>query len=242
METSNKCEIYFRGLHSSCGEILAQSFAADARGIQSASHSFVLDIETWLEVLSTRPESVLLEAALHEYQFSLLSAVQGQYRQAFMGLRLFLELSLGAIFFSSDEFRLRLWMRGERDIVWGRLVDTDTGVLSRQFVRAFNEALADEAPHYRGIAEKLYRDCSEYVHGNVDTCTSLPNALEFDEDVFFDWHEKAKTARLVVSFTLCARYLVLLGEESQNALEPVITDELGHIKEIRAFFGGATEA
>lgn len=241
MGAASNCKEYYRRLHSSCGEILTQSFAADTQGVHSASHSFVLDFETWLDALSTRPELNLLRAALHEYQLSLLSVVQGQYRQAFMGLRFFMELALGAILFSSDELELRLWMRGERDIVWASLLDQDAGLFSQRFVRVFNDSLVDEALHYRGMAGQLYRDCSEFVHGNVQTHAFLPTALEFDEDVFFEWHGKAQTARLVVSFALCTRYLGDLDETSRNALEPIVSDELGHIEAVRAFFGGATE-
>src|SRR5207244_3036704 len=119
----NTCEEHYMTLHSACGEVLNASFADDTTGLHAASHSFIVDLEAWhRHVLGSRPESTLLTAALAEYQFGLLAVVQGQYRQAFMALRLGLELLLGAVFFSANELELRVWLRGERDIVWNLII------------------------------------------------------------------------------------------------------------------------
>ena len=241
MGFSSECKALYLQLHSSCGNIVNESFDADTENRQSANHHFIRDFETWLEELQDRPEHALLQAALLEYQDALLAVVQGQYRQAFMGLRFFLELGLGAILFSSDELGLRLWFRGERDIVWSKIVNNDTGVFSKCFMRAFNEALVDDAPEYQAIAELLYRECSEYVHGNFATLTFLPKTAVFDRNVYLDWHDKAKSARLVIVFALCARYLEQMDQGSLQNLESAILDELGYVTAIRAHFGGNTE-
>jgi hypothetical protein len=63
-----------------------------------------------------------------------------------MALRLSFELLLGTAYFSANELHLRQWLCGERDIVWSALIDSESGVLSKQFVRAFYEELTEEAP------------------------------------------------------------------------------------------------
>jgi hypothetical protein len=47
--------------------------------------------------------------------------------------------------------------------------------------------------------------------------------------------------RLVLTFALCARYLMFIGEDAKRDLELPILDELEHISTIRAAFGGTTE-
>lgn len=241
LQKSPDCKEYYLELYTKCGEILTTSFKADSNSYHCINHHFILDIEKWIEVLNTRPEVELLESALREYQYALLALVQGQYRQAFMALRLFLELALSAVHFSSNELDFRIWQRDQGDINWHNIIGSEKGVFSKIFVRAFYENLEDEAPIYCTIAKKVYRECSEYVHGNAYTHGILSDKLEFIDDVFFDWHEKAKSIRLVVSFALSARYLNFLTQDDKKLIEPIIFDELSHISAIREFFGGVTE-
>ena len=115
-------ESYYKDLHVLCGDILKKSFESDSDGFQAINHNFIADFEKWIRVLDHRSECEVLKAGLREYQYALLALVQGQYRQAFMALRLFLELTLGAVFFSSNELQLRVWLRGRRDVYWKKLI------------------------------------------------------------------------------------------------------------------------
>lgn len=241
LQKSPDCKEYYRELYTKCGEILTTSFEADNNSYHCINHHFILDLEKWIKVLNNRPEVELLEMALREYQYALLALVQGQYRQAFMALRLFLELTLSVVHFSANELNFRIWQRNQGDIKWNNLINLETGVFSKSFIEAFYEDLADEAPHYYAIAGNVYRECSEYVHGNAYTHGILSDKLEFINDVFFDWHKKAKSIRLVVSFALSVRYLNFLSQHDKELIEPIIIDELGHISVIRDFFGGVTE-
>lgn len=236
----SESEIYYQKLHAECGKILATSFKTDNESC-SISHHFILDFEKWIEALGERPEVNLLKMALREYQYSHLALLIGQYRQSFMALRLFLELTLSAVHFSANELDFRTWQRNDKDINWSMLIDSDKGIFSKNFIQAFNENFVNDAYHYKVIAGKVYRECSEYVHGNAYTHIMLPDKLEFIEKVFFDWQEKASSVRLIVTFAFSARYLYFLNEDNRNLLEPIIMDELGHLDVIRSFFGGTTE-
>jgi hypothetical protein len=205
------------------------------------SHSFIKDLEQWYDGLSGRPESEILRAALCEYQFALLSLVQGHYRQAFMSLRLTMELLLGAVHFSGSELELRIWLKGDRDLVWAAIADESTGVFSKKFVDAFFEPLTEEALHYARIAGTVYRECSEYVHGNAATHSLLPGTITFSQSIFESWHQKARSMRLATSFALCCRYALLLDPPTRNKLEGVLLDNLGHLPEVRAMLEAAVE-
>lgn len=200
------------------------------------SHSFIGDYGMWISCLESRPECTLYRRAISEYQFALLASVLGLYRQAFTSLRLCLELSLAGAYFSANELQLREWFRGDQDIRWASLKDHENGVFSTRFVRAFYEQLVDIAPQYGETAEKIYRECSEYVHGNSFTHDLLSGRLEFNENVFIDWHGKAQQIHSIIIFVLCVRYLSDLNTTIRNKLEPVILDEVGHISEIRILF------
>ena len=238
---SLSCADYYKKLHYACGEVLTASFAADTAGLHATSHSFVSDLEQWYVLLKDRPEGPMLKASLAEYQFALLAVVQGQYRQAFMALRLSFELLMGTSYLSANEFQLRQWLRGERDLVWSALLDAESGVLSKQFVRAFYEELAEEAPQYRAMGQEVYRECSEYVHGNALTHTSLDGKVSFQQKIFDAWHDKAKTIRLVSSFALCARYVYLTDSTNRSKLETILIDNLGHIPAVRRILGAPVE-
>lgn len=232
---------HYEELHSVCGDTLRHTFGEDTSAHLGVSHNYVSDLETWMTALSGRPERGMLVSAAREYQFALLAVVQGQYRQAFAALRLFLELSLGAVYFSANELKLRLWCRGEEDLVWSLIADPDSGVFSKKFARCFFEDLEGEVGRYRRIAEELYRECSEYVHGNAGTQEALPQALRFSRVTCCDWHEKDESARLIVSFALAMRYLNMVKQSDIEQLEPVVLDELKHLSAIRGFFGGPVE-
>ena len=210
------------------------TFHADTANSHSMSFSFVADLEQWVRFLSPRPETKLIDSAIREYQFALLSLAQGLYRQAFMALRLFFELSLCAILFSANELHLRTWLKGTRDLNWNSIVNAETGILSTEFIRAFFEELAEYGPHYRAIAEAVYRECSEFVHGNVATHDILPQSIRFDGTVFSTWHTMEANMRLVVSFSLCMRYLNFIDPGRANELEAFVADHLGHVPPLRA--------
>jgi hypothetical protein len=235
------CEQYYQQLHQSCGDVLTECFAYDHGTLQAGAHQFVSDLSVWREVLSDRPECGVFSAGLSEYQFSLLAVAFGQYRQAFMSLRLTFELFLGSVHYSANEFKLRQWMKGRQDLVWSSLIDIETGVFSKSFVNVFFEDLADSARQYGAIAESVYRECSEYVHGNASTHSSESATVTFQPQTFETWHEKAKSVRLACSFALCARYLLILDTAKRAKLEPILLDSLGHIASVRGVFGAPVE-
>jgi hypothetical protein len=175
-----------------------------------------------------------MQLALKEYQFALFALTNGQYRHAFIGLRLFFELSLAAIHFSAHELELRFWKKDTQDINWQRMISAENGVLSKNFISAFAPCLVDHAPGFRAIAEKVYRECSEFVHGNAHTHTTLADSFSFSPDVCKQWHDHAKSMFIVLLFAYAARSLGDLKKEEKNNLEASLTSELGHLEGLRA--------
>jgi hypothetical protein len=204
----------------------------------AASHIFCGEMADWCKVLDQRGEAELLRVATVEYQFALLALAQGHYRHAFKGLRLVLELILQAVSLSTNELLLREWLDNRADTIWSAITDKQEGVFSDRFAKAFFPELIKHVQNYREMATKVYRECSECVHGNTPKCIPLPSCLEFDQEVFDLWHSKASVVALIAHFVLSLRYLLDLAETDVSDLEHFLSDRLGHVEEIRSILGG----
>jgi hypothetical protein len=233
------CGNYYQQLYQKSGVVLRLSFENDKMGIHSRAHGFSADLDQWIKALGSRPETELLISASGEYQFALLSLVTGNYRQAFMGLRVFLELVLAGVYFSTRELDLRLILAGKMDVHWATIIDPDSGLFSKTFAEVFFDDLADESPAYRSICEKLYRECSEFIHGNRSSFEDYKPVIEFQPELFQLWHDKARNCRLAISFVFCLRYLKFISRDNIVAIEAHVMEDVGHLGSIREFFGGA---
>ncbi|MGB4582679.1 MAG: hypothetical protein WBI05_00875 [Rhodoferax sp.] len=205
-------------------------------------HNYIVDFDVFRLAISDRPEVAVLDSAVKEYQFALFALASGQYRHAFVGLRLFFELMLATIQFSAHEIDYRMWVKDTKDINWSSLKDNQTGVFSVNFIRAFNPAFADIGKQYLAIAEAVYRECSEFVHGNAGTHSKLPSDIAFHEESFFSWHQKATTMRLVIIFLYSARYLNYITVDARIKLEPVIMDTIGNLQAVQDIFSTPSES
>lgn len=230
-------QIYKR-LHDASGEIVLASLQAQYASLMAESHAFLPELERWAEVIKPNKEQHLFIVAAQEYQYALLALAQGLYRQAFKGLRLVLELCLQAIYLSAHKVELEEWLTNRKDTVWGAVVDENNGVLSIRFANAFFPDLKEDVRHHRGLAEQLYRECSECVHGNMQKHIPLPTSLTFSAESFELWHRKAAGVSLVIEFALSIRYLRDMPAEQMKTLEHDLLDRLGHVAAIRRRFGG----
>ena len=182
---------HYKALHSQCGTILSASLAGGNEAKLARSHLFVQEIEIWTSVLGSRRENTLLKMAAHEYQYAILALAQGHYRHAFKGLRLVLELTLQAGYLSTRELELREWLQNRKDTVWAALVDRENGVLSVRYARSFFPSLEEHVSYHCALAEQVYRECSECVHGNIPKHIPLPDSLAFLQGSFDLWHAKS---------------------------------------------------
>lgn len=216
--------------------ILEKALQEDNLSEVAVAHSFMNDFAEWLNVLQSRPEIDIFQNAIKGYHIALLSAILGLYQQAFIGLRFFLERSLAAIYFSSSEIELRLWKSNGRDTYWSELIDDNQGVFSKKFCQAFNPSFGDECSHIKMIVQKVYRECSEYVHANYCIIDSLPNKIEYSNEHLKSWCDKAQNIRRCVIFALCLRYLQTLNSDELKTIEDCVMDEFRTMQCINTFF------
>lgn len=200
------------------------------------SHNFIADFEALRDAIAERPESKLLSLAIREYQLALYALAAANYRHAFISLRLFFELALSTILFSASELKLRLWLANRSDIVWGAITDNENGIYAKSFVGAFEPEMTPSSKQYLALAEKVYRECSEHVHGNIRTHPETDSPLEFNKDNFLAWTNLADTARLCLNFAYAARFLRYLSKDKLNRLETIFLESLGTLPAIQAAY------
>ncbi|MFT8307587.1 hypothetical protein [Acetobacter malorum] len=204
----------------------------------TALHNTCTDIEKIIFTVSDRPEAVLYNLALREFNYSLYTAATGNYRHAHIGLRMFLELFSAGVYFSAYEIKLRCWLNGldGSDINWSCVSNAETGVFSVSFINAFETGLSSSAKQYRTIAVSTYRECSEFVHGNIHTQDLTSSPLSYNKDNLLAWIERAEAASLCAFFAFSGRYLSFLKNEKLDHVENIIMDRFGHLSSIQHFF------
>lgn len=208
----------------------------DAMLAFTKAHNFLSDYDTMHRAISSRPEAAVLELAVREYQFALFAACSGMYRHATISLRLFLELALASIQFSAYEIKLRQWLGNSSDINWDNLVNLENGVFSKPFVKAFFPELQDHGREYAALVNKTYRECSEFVHGNVHTHPDANLPLSFDQKMITAWVERADNARLGITFAFASRYLEHISDDAKNSLETIMVENFGFISGIQSAY------
>lgn len=227
---------HYTTLKEVSNEILQKSLDEDNLKLIAKSHNILFEYNVWLEILQEKPEYNILKTASKELQISIMTLNFGFYSKSFSGLRFFLERSLVAILFSSQEIELKLWEKGERDTYWSEIIDENKGIFSHRFSNAFFPDLKDEIKHFRNLTQKVYRECSEFVHGNNSAIQSLPDNLEYNKVLFESWHNKASSIGRIILFALNLRYLKHINDDSFKRLENINMDNFNNIKPIQELY------
>lgn len=201
-------------------------------------HTFGNDYDIWLKALANNYELTIYQAALDEYHCALLFLVSGLYRQAYDSIRFCLEQTLFGLFLSVNELQFKLWERSKRDLYWSEIVNLDTGIYSQSFVASYSPEFSDIAGELCKIALQLYRELSEYIHGNPRALKLLSNrSYNFCESCFSDIVLKINSMKYLINMTFFIRYKEqLINQHTLGSLEQIIIDNIGSDPQIQAFF------
>ncbi|MEZ9402812.1 hypothetical protein BCU92_02020 [Vibrio cyclitrophicus] len=222
---------HFIQLNEQFSKIIEASFLSTKSSEISELFHFVDDLNMWHELIEGKEDTTILVSAIKEYEFSFQAALNGQYRYAFTAQRYFLEQICRYIYLSTNELYLRHWKLGIKDIAWGAIVDKDNGIFSKIYIRAFYNEVEDEGAHMLALASKLYRETSEYIHGNFEKVIDMPDKLGFDNTLLNKWLEFVATSKFIAVFLLTVRFSKEFGESELSKVVDNIKDELGGIEE-----------
>lgn len=195
------------------------------------------DYSRWLEIVDGRPESRELSSSHRDFGLALYAASAGVYRQAFAGLRSFLEVAVATIRLSASEFERRQWVSGRRDISWNAVISDDEGIYSRAFLQEFCPDALEESGQYLKDLKVCYRRCSEYLHGAVSTSALLPERLDYVAQIGSEWLGLAETGLYALHHCMFVRYFAELTVEDVSKIEPGLEQHLGHVRSIRIALG-----
>ena len=199
---------------------------------------FADDLHKWVSYCDHMKDYVLVKEAQTECINSIYMCAQGFYKEAITTLRQFFEHMSFAVLLSTSDYKYRLWQAGKHDISWAQIVDDQNGIFGKQFISVYAENL-DEARsvEFITIAKNVYRECSEYVHGNFDKLSSLPDNLIFDESAIEQYLEYFKNIQYLICIALFIRFGYIFNKtEIFYALESVVSDNLGTLSEIQQLF------
>lgn len=202
---------------------------------------FLDDYSVWISVLEGHPENFIYKNAAKMYQESMCNMLMGLYQPAFMGLRYFFERTLMGIYFSASEIELRTWMAGKRDTYWSELIgeededksqdcknedrNVNKGLFSLKFTRAFFEEFETISKTFRRLSKNVYRECSEYVHGNPNVIQEMGAKIEYSEKISSHWTDCADTISRCILYAFMMRYWKSLSKEQQEMLIERLREE-----------------
>jgi hypothetical protein len=232
---------YLTELHGQGASILAESTTTSSSDI-SQLLQLDLDIKAWEDVLAGRPEITQLASARRELAFAIYAVSTGLYVHAFTGLRLFLELSFAAVYFSANELHRRRWVSDREDFSWSRALDKDEGVLAPAFVKEFSSSATEHSPVFAGHAATSYRHCSQFIHGKLAATSRLPSTLAFDGAVLADWLHHARQSALAVLYLLYARYGDEVMQDGNSPLASSVEHNFAHLESVRKRLGLPVES
>jgi len=204
------------------------------------AHHFSACIYEFTQNINDESERKILETVSTQLEAATLNASFGMYRQAYTSLRLALEMGLGAVYFSVHKLELQEWLDGRADIKWSSLTDEHNGVLSARFAKAFFQEFSKDINDYLSSAKTVYRQLSEYVHGNNETWEASSIKISYDQNLLDNYFKSINTVSEIVLFVLCCRYLKTFSKEAKESLE-FLPEEMNHISYIREYFGGPEE-
>lgn len=218
------------------------------------NRSFVDDYTKWLEILEKRPEIEIYQNALKVYQEAFGNMLMGLYQPAFMGLRYFLERTLTGVYFSGNEVELRTWMIGQRDTYWSELIgstksDNDKtaksnttedktankGLFSTKFTRAFFPEIDKVAVSFLSQTSTVYRECSEYVHGNPEAIHKVGLSIDYSEELANKWNDCADTVARCILYAFMMRYWHFIEPSDKSKVIDRIRDEFSATDNIKDF-------
>ncbi|MFM5211227.1 hypothetical protein [Aeromonas hydrophila] len=233
---TRNCKDHFTQLNDKLSSIIMESFSSDLNTRIVETFQLSEDMCVWRDILNEITDTSILVSAIQEFEFGLQAALSGQYRYAFTAQRYFLEQICRFIYLSTNELHLRHWKLGLRDISWSSLIDNENGIFSKVFIRAFFPEVEDEGEHMIAISGKLYRESSEFIHGNSSKIEILPKLISFDRALLEKWIDFMETSRFITQFLMFMRFSKDIDTTSRYKLENIAKEELGGIEEFNALF------
>lgn len=231
----NKIE-YFKKINEKIQSCLDSSLCKNDKNINCGLF-LSQALQTWNTNIPDGRHKVLMNNCIQSLELSLVCQMYCMYRSAFTSLRLSMEMLFGSIYYSTSLLEFIEWEKSLRDLNWKTINDPDNGILSPRFANAFFKEIDDVRIEYLEKANNLYRELSEFVHGNNHTWNFRDNSVNIDDKEIERFGKSIGEYLEIASFVLSLRYLKTLEKSNLEQVEPML-DSLSHVKSISTYFAG----
>lgn len=221
-----------KDIKNTIGGVLDEVEDSATRAELQESMSISHEIYLWQKHLSAYKAAEVFDAAAKEYELSCMSASSGFYRASFFHLRLFLELAVAFLQFTIRDIDYEKWKLGEKDII-GSSFFSQGGVITKDFCRVYCSELEEKSETYIDILQKIYRECSEKIHGNWHTITADTYTFSFNESQLALWCTKSKDLWASLQFFIFVKVFHETFQEAERELKETVIANLGHIPKLR---------
>jgi hypothetical protein len=115
-------------------------------------------------------------------------------------------------------------------------MDNENGIFAKTFIRAFFPEVDSEGAHMIKLVSALYRESSEFIHGNFVNIVAIPSRIEFKPELLKKWLEFIETSKFISTFLLFMRFSKDFEKKEILKLEDIAREELGGIEEFNLLF------
>ncbi len=201
--------------------------------------SYTDDLTKWISCCGEFSSYLLVKEAQNKCLKSIIMCSQGFYKEAIITLRQFLEHMLFAIALSTNDYKYRLWKIGQCDMSWTQIMDGQNGVFGKEYIHVYAKDVNDErSMELLTIAKNVYRECSEFVHGNYEKLSFLTENMNYDEKLMDMYTDYFSSIKYLVSMALFIRFREILNDKRNlTLLESIIMDNLGMLSEVQLLYG-----
>ncbi|MCQ2049467.1 MAG: hypothetical protein MJZ22_00425 [Candidatus Saccharibacteria bacterium] len=205
----------------------------------SKCFTFCEDFREWINCCPNFADIPLVKDAEIECENSIILCSMGFYKEAITALRQFFEHTLFSIFLSTNDYKYRLWLLGQYDMSWATITDDNDGLFSKRFVKAYAHSADDDTNvQLLHLSKTVYRECSEFVHGNFCKISMRSQNLKFSQECLEKFLSYFCNAQYVVCLTMFIRFNDIFKDNSVlTALEPILAEYLGTQQEILDLLG-----
>ncbi len=210
-------------------EIITQSLT-DAGNYKKHAEiaSFFDDYKRFIGLCKNEEIEVIFNEANAEYRTMLLFYCMGLYKNAYMSLRGYFELTLFGILISTSDFAFRKWKNDKKDVRWCEITGED-GIFSTDFVEIYNNKLVSYSEEMKEDAKHLYRTCSEYIHSGYQVSV-LDEKTVFNQEIFDQIYTNVKSINRIISYAFSVRYgEKMLKSENKDYYASIIDEYLPEI-------------
>lgn len=198
----------------------------------ASANAFIDDFRLWEKWISNKYGSEIFKLAISEYETSILFCLQSLYKQAFTALRATLEHTLFGVQLTTNLYQYRQWKNNCKDVYWSEITNPENGIFSFNYFSAFAPDLCSSSPLIAELAKRIYRECSQFTHGNYVIGDSLCEPGLYDERLVAQFFEVLESVKYVIEFSLFVRFNQEITSSEISVLEPQLAEHLGHFKEV----------